>query len=444
MNSQDALPLAVTFPLPFRVLFLVGLGILGWATNLHGLQRQRIDAPNVLELSGSPYIPLRTSAPHSPTLNSTFYSPIYRLFVKYSAWCFFTWVMYRLATRSNVYLVDVFSYIPAICALVVLTVLICPYDVLQKRERDAFLSAIRRCILPDADKGIYFADVVFADVLTSYAKVLGDVWLSICMLFPGESMLLVPSQEGWKHWMLPCLMSLPYFIRLRQCLIEYLASNKTNKRPLWNALKYASSFPVIFLSAAQRIVAADIAAQGDELAEEAWHGQHPLFRLWLLAAAVNSLYSFWWDVTNDWGLDLLKMQVTNPRSRAPRPLVLPTLHSKSSSISRGGPLSPTLDDAPGSPESTQSFQSLQEFQNGSSRPYPYGLRSVLLYSLPVYPLMIFFDLVLRLTWSVKLSSHLHSESEGSGVIFLVEVAEIVRRWMWVFLRVEWEVVKKTA
>ena len=51
------------------------------------------------------------------------------------------------------------------------------------------------------------------------------------------------------------------------------------------------------------------------------------------------------------------------------------------------------------------------------------------------------NLVLRLTWSVKLSPHLHSHSEGSGVIFWTEVAELVRRWMWVFLRVEWEIVK---
>lgn len=45
----------------------------------------------------------------------------------------------------------------------------------------------------------------------------------------------------------------------------------TTRRPLYNALKYASSFPVIFLSAAQRDIASD---SGIELEE------HPLFRLW--------------------------------------------------------------------------------------------------------------------------------------------------------------------
>lgn len=54
---------------------------------------------------------------------------------------------------------------------------------------------------------------------------------------------------------------------------------------------------------------------------------------------------------------------------------------------------------------------------------------------------MFFNLVLRMTWSIKLSSHLHSQSEGSVLMLWLEVAEVFRRWMWVFLRVEWEVAK---
>ena len=105
---------------------------------------------------------------------------------------------------------------------------------------------------------------------------------------------------------------------------------------------------------------------------------------------VNSLYSYWWDVTNDWGFNLLRSK----------------------------------------PAAGENL-----------RPHPFGLRTRLLYPLPYYPFIVLTNLVLRLTWSVKLSPHLHSHSEGSGVIFWTEVAELVRRWMWVFLRVEWEIVK---
>jgi len=49
-----------------------------------------------------------------------------------------------------------------------------------------------------------------------------------------------------------------------------------SRKPLYNALKYATSFPVIFLSAAQRLVTAD--AMKDQARIKA--SEHPLFRLW--------------------------------------------------------------------------------------------------------------------------------------------------------------------
>ncbi len=76
--------------------------------------------------------------------------------------------------------------------------------------------------------------------------------------------------------------SLPYIVRFRQCIVEYTSPSNDSRRPLLNALKYASSFPVIYLSAAQqRLVVSDLVAEkGEEAMEEAWHGEHALFRLW--------------------------------------------------------------------------------------------------------------------------------------------------------------------
>lgn len=57
--------------------------------------------------------------------------------------------------------------------------------------------------------------------------------------------------------------------------------DNTSRRPLANAVKYATAFPVMYLSAAQRLVVSDlINEKGKQAAEEAWHGEHPLFRLW--------------------------------------------------------------------------------------------------------------------------------------------------------------------
>ncbi|KII92819.1 hypothetical protein PLICRDRAFT_103603 [Plicaturopsis crispa FD-325 SS-3] len=417
---------AAAFPLPFRVIFLVGLGILGWATNLHGLDALGVDAAAAFDLR--PRAPLPSNGFKLVPPPQALHTPIYRVFVAYAGWCMLAWTLFRYATYSNTLLVDVFRYIPALCALSIVTVLVSPFNVCFKRERDMFLHAIRRCILPPTNRPIYFSDVVFADVFTSFAKILGDVWLSFNMLLPGNSLLESPALDGWTRWILPTIVSLPYLVRLRQCLVEHTATSNTSRRPLFNALKYATSFPVIFLSAAQRIVVNDLVEEkGAAAAGEAWHGEHPLFRMWLLAALINSLYSFWWDVTNDWGLDLLKPP---PPAAAPPPrqLVLPTLHSSSSSHS-----------------SSLSSESLlnRHSRTPSHIQYPYGLRSTLLYPLPTYPLLIFLNLILRLTWSLKLSSHLHTGMhEGSVVMLALEVAEVLRRWMWVFVRVEWEVVRR--
>ena len=66
-------------------------------------------------------------------------------------------------------------------------------------------SAIHRCAFPSPHR-VYFSDVVFADIFTSFAKVLGDVWLSICMFLPGNSLLDVPTISGWQKWILPTIM----------------------------------------------------------------------------------------------------------------------------------------------------------------------------------------------------------------------------------------------
>ena len=145
---------------------------------------------------------------------------------------------------------------------------------------------------------------------------------------------------------------------------------------------------------------------------------------------MNSLYSFWWDLTNDWGLDLLNRRSWESRNITTRPLGFSPLK---------------INEPPDTPGISRSVSSSNQPVLGGAiyrqRSYPYGLRPVLLYPLVVYPLAIFFNLVLRMTWSIKLSSHLYSRSEGTALIFWLEVAEVLRRWMWVFIRVEWEVLK---
>ncbi len=223
-------------------------------------------------------------------------------------------------------------------------------------------------------------------------------------------------------------------------MVEFYHSGWKSMRPLANACKYASAFPVIFLSALQKTVVTEVAAaKGVSAAELSasgrWFGEHRLFRLWLLAVVVNSMFSFYWDVQKDWGLSLLELDTWTPS----RSEYAPT-HARSLSQPRGlwarlttshqrSPL-PT----PGGYDSRS---------NSPTRRTAYwGLRPTLLLPDPaVYSLFTILDLVLRFTWSLELSSHLHVISDIESGVFLMEALELVRRWMWVFIRVEWEAVR---
>jgi len=194
---------------------------------------------------------------------------------------------------------------------------------------------------------------------------------------------------------------------------------------------------------------------------ERWFGEHRLFRLWLLAVVVNSMFSFWWDVEMDWGLRLCEIDTwikpgrgeeSSPRFRdddgiwkralgclkrdrgighqrspcpTPGPHISSHSHSHSHSHSRSRSLSQAL-----SPTRSKSI-------------FNHGLRQIQLLPDPiVYHIFTLIDLILRFTWSLKLSSHLHTIAEIESGVFMMEALELIRRWMWVFVRVEWEAVKQ--
>lgn len=158
----------------------------------------------------------------------------------------------------------------------------------------------------------------------------------------------------------------------------------------------------------------------------------------LLSVFINSAYSFWWDVTNDWGLDLFRPVTWSPPPSGhspnnsmspPRPLVLPTLRANPTLI---GSSSATTVDLTSPRPSIYRLPSTQ-----------FGLRRQLLFGdALIYYIAILLNFILRFTWSLKLSSHLHNVTDMESGVFVMEALEVLRRWVWVFLRVEWEVLRK--
>jgi hypothetical protein len=47
---------------------------------------------------------------------------------------------------------------------------------------------------------VFFADVILADILTSFAKVLGDLWVSASQIWYGGITHGRVRQYGWSNW----------------------------------------------------------------------------------------------------------------------------------------------------------------------------------------------------------------------------------------------------
>ena len=139
---------------------------------------------------------------------------------------------------------------------------IVPFQRLSRSGRLRFVHTFRMISLgglAEAQDG-KFGDILQPDALTSYAKVLGDLFVSTCMLFSAKTVsTATPNRGCGGAYAVPLIISIPSIIRLRQCLIEYFrirrnrtASSGWGGQHLANALKYSTAFPVIILSAMQR------------------------------------------------------------------------------------------------------------------------------------------------------------------------------------------------
>lgn len=273
--------------------------------------------------------------------------------------------------------------------------------------RHRFLTTLRRVAMGRIAKApdTKFGDVLLSDVLTSYAKVLGDIFVVLCMFFSsGGSSTRRPDRNCGGTVMVPLLMAVPSLIRFSQCMTEwwriYGAGPPWKESTGWggqhlaNALKYSTAFPVLITSTLQR--------NTEDAAAKATYN-----KAWLVAVLINSLYSFYWDVAKDWDMTLFSSK-TIPWQRV---------------FSRDFP-----------PRRVHHLS-----------PHAWGLRVDLKFRpVTVYYAVIVLDLLLRCTWSMKLSPHLDKFSDFETGIFLIELLEVFRRWVWIFLRVETERLRRPS
>lgn len=271
-----------------------------------------------------------------------------------------------------------------------IAVFFAPLRNLPSGGRRRFLISLRRVSIggiAETQDG-KFGDILLADVLTSYAKVCADVFVVACMFFsPGGSSTDRPDRNCGGTVIVPLLMAVPSLIRLRQCIIEYLRVRRAPYRESsgWGGQHLANALK--YSTAFPVILTSSLQRnlEGDTT-------KTIMYRAWVVSVLINSLYSFYWDVAKDWDLTM--------------------------------------------------FSAEKQRKAGQ---HPWGLRDRLIFrSANLYYIVIVLDLLLRCTWSMKLSPHLNRFSDWESGIFIIEFLEVLRRWVWIFFRVETEAIRNSA
>ncbi|CAA7049562.1 unnamed protein product [Microthlaspi erraticum] len=253
---------------------------------------------------------------------------------------------------------------PVVLYFSAVLILIIPFNIFYMPSRYYLLWTFWRILFPV--QTVTFSDFFLADILTSMSKVLSDLERSVCRMVHRQVATVAwfeaDSVCGSHSAAIPLVLVLPYLFRLFQCIRQYKDSKEVAN--IWNAGKYMTAVPVIFLSALKYYIDPDT-----------W--TYSIQPAWILAGLANTFFSFFWDILRDWDLSV--------------------------------------------------FTRIFKF----TRP---NICSHLLYGRRwVYIWVIGSNLVLRWTWTYKLSAHLRN---NYITVFIITLLEIYRRFQWAFFRIE--------
>ncbi|KAJ1814875.1 protein-ER retention protein [Coemansia sp. RSA 2598] len=430
------------FPVAFQVLFLLLLVAFGWGANLRYLSLAGIEVRPILQLS---QLPTPARGDGTSACNDGLRRGVFGLAVLFSGISLVGWSLCLAFSMSPA----MQTCIALITYMVIISALVVPQRILFHTARMQLLHSLARIVKPSLSDPVYLSDVIMADILTSCARIFSDILLVACTFsslfwhsrrrslgtdYDGGIAEYVESQRSAKMCtdagvVGAMLVAMPYIFRLRQCVNEYLrstAGSSDAKRHFANAVKYASSIPVICLSSAQKRAAVD----GTMETKYSDWALRLVYGLWILAVAFNSLYSYYWDIAFDWNLGHLS------DGTKLSDLVAPTQPGGNSDSSDALGIGGAACD--GENVNIGSLDA-EEGRAWKASKFPLFLRPQLRFGSPqIYYAAMLIDFLLRITWTAKLTSYIHIDLMAYGGFWL-NVLEIYRRWQWTFLRIEKEV-----
>lgn len=240
-------------------MFIVVLSFFGFAVDLYLWKHYRINYVFIFELNAN----------HSLT---------YKQFMEFASASLFCWsICLYLTMHKTMEKWISFQYVPLILIGIYVVMLLLPIKTFYYRSRKWFVKAIFHVFTPGFRR-VSFKDFFIADLMISLTFFWASLYLTTCFYLSNDPVLCSPR----KSWVTPALISIPLLIRFIQCCRKY--RDMWMDKDFFNALKYAVSICAVFASSWAIIEDSVIFA----------------LVTWILIATVSAIYSYYWDITNDW------------------------------------------------------------------------------------------------------------------------------------------------
>lgn len=422
-EQLDQIIFDTIIPLPYRILFLIQLGHLLWYLIVYGCYK--INNLNVLQL-----INLSYSSHNYPQLGDNLEvgeeATVNEADIQENDLLLKgIWINFRIISVNTIISYIIYKSIQIIFVnendhdtlkllyhlIPLITMMVICYKIFHNNDRKSIgklriFTTMKRILTGNINSSTMRTnDILISDSLMSYSKVLNDIGIFIWHYFISDEMHYNEILEF-------LILCLPSMIRIRQCWNEFTLTG--NKAHFLNLLKYVSGLSPIFINF---LIKFNIEQWGeDEGAEKDQHLQFikTLNMIWYLASFVNSTYSFIWDVKMDWGFSCFDGIVAKFNHDGTTP----------------------------APTTRNIAKSLLFLRPDHQLIYTNKL---------IYYLAIVIDFILRYLWVFKIV--IIHDAESSPIInriglflfgydafsfgyCLIEVLEILRRFMWCFFKLE--------
>ncbi|KAI5969923.1 ERD1 [Candida margitis] len=303
-------------PLPFRISGLIQLGLTFWfLLNVILFNFSSLNILQLLNLSYNPHKyaqldgPLPASGEYATTMpadrneNSRFINGIWSSLKGVSLINVISWAIFKAVQYFNGNWKVIYYSIPIIQFAYIFNRIF--YENVSSPGQVRIWTTMQRIIQGKINfQTMRSNDILISDSMVSFAKVINDFGLFIWGFYIDES-------TAYNYKLEFIILCIPTLIRIRQCWFEYRTTRQLQH--LLNLVKYSTGIGPLIVNVFIKSTLVN-ATEQERQSGDLFTALASLNRWWYVFSALNSTYSFIWDIKMDWHLQLFN-KFFNPKAQ---------------------------------------------------------------------------------------------------------------------------------